>query len=82
MSTVTTTSTAPPSSPQHRLSATRDADLVRRIGQATALEMAATGIRWNFAPVVAAPWRWSAGDAPMRAATARTQTLSLPWAPF
>jgi len=42
------------------LGATRDADLVRRIGQATALEMAATGIRWNFAPVVAVPQdiRW------------------------
>ena len=42
------------------LGATRDADLVRRIGQATALEMAATGTRWNFAPIVAVPQdiRW------------------------
>lgn len=42
------------------LGATRDADLVRRIGEATALEMAATGIPWNFAPVVAVPQdiRW------------------------
>ncbi|MFA7315059.1 MAG: glycoside hydrolase family 3 protein [Candidatus Magasanikbacteria bacterium] len=32
------------------LGATRDADLVKRIGQATAEEMAATGIYWNFAP--------------------------------
>ncbi len=35
------------------LGATRDAELVRRIGQATAEEMLATGIPWNFAPVVA-----------------------------
>lgn len=42
------------------LGATRDADLVRRIGRATALEMAATGIPWNFAPVIAVPQdiRW------------------------
>jgi beta-glucosidase len=35
------------------LGATRDADLVRRIGQATALEIEATGIDWNFSPTVA-----------------------------
>ncbi len=35
------------------LGATRDPDLVRRIGQATAAEMAGTGIPWNFAPVLA-----------------------------
>lgn len=35
------------------LGATGDADLVRRIGEVTAVEMAATNIRWNFAPVVA-----------------------------
>ena len=35
------------------LGATGDADLVWRIGEATASEMAATNIRWNFAPVVA-----------------------------
>ena len=42
------------------LGATRDPDLVYRIGQATALEMAAIGTRWNFAPVVAVPQdiRW------------------------
>lgn len=42
------------------LGATRDADLVERIGRATAEEMAATGIFWNFAPSVAAPQdiRW------------------------
>ena len=35
------------------LGATRDADLVRRIGEATAIEIAATGIDWNFSPTVA-----------------------------
>ena len=35
------------------LGATREADLVERIGRATAEEMGATGIRWNFAPTVA-----------------------------
>ncbi len=42
------------------LGAADDPDLMRRIGAATAAEMAATGIRWNFAPVVAVPQdiRW------------------------
>jgi beta-glucosidase len=42
------------------LGATRDPDLVYRIGRATALEMIATGAYWNFAPVVAVPQdiRW------------------------
>jgi beta-glucosidase len=42
------------------LGAADDPGLMRRIGQATAAEMAATGIRWNFAPVVAVPQdtRW------------------------
>lgn len=35
------------------LGATRDADLVRRIGEATATEIAATGIDWAFAPTIA-----------------------------
>lgn len=35
------------------LGATRDADLVRRIGAATAVEIEATGIDWNFSPTVA-----------------------------
>ncbi|MFN8420872.1 MAG: glycoside hydrolase family 3 protein [Anaerolineae bacterium] len=35
------------------LGATRDADLLERIGRATAEEMIATGIYWNFAPCVA-----------------------------
>jgi beta-glucosidase len=42
------------------LGATRNADLVRRIGQATAQEVAATGVHWNFAPTLAVPQdiRW------------------------
>lgn len=42
------------------LGATRDTDLVRRIGRATALEVAATGVRWDFAPAVSIPYdiRW------------------------
>ena len=42
------------------LGAAHDADLVMRIGRATAAEMAATGIRWDFGPVVAVPQdvRW------------------------
>lgn len=42
------------------LGAADDPALMRQIGQATAQEMAATGIRWNFAPVVAVPQdvRW------------------------
>ena len=42
------------------LGAARDPDLVQRIGRATAEELAATGIPWDFAPVVAVPQdiRW------------------------
>jgi beta-glucosidase len=42
------------------LGAARDPDLVYRIGRATAEEMAATGVYWNFAPTVAVPQdlRW------------------------
>jgi beta-glucosidase len=36
------------------LGASRDPDLVRRIGRATALEVAATGVDWTFSPVVTA----------------------------
>ena len=32
-----------------------DPDLVRRIARATAVELAATGVRWNFAPAVSIP---------------------------
>jgi beta-glucosidase len=34
------------------LGAARDPDLVRRVAQATAAEMAATNIRWNYAPTI------------------------------
>ena len=42
------------------LGAANDSDLVFRIGQATAKEVAATGLDWTFAPTVAAPrdYRW------------------------
>jgi len=42
------------------LGATRDADLLERIGQATAKEVRATGIAWDFAPCLAVPQddRW------------------------
>ncbi|HSG54354.1 MAG TPA: glycoside hydrolase family 3 N-terminal domain-containing protein, partial [Paracoccaceae bacterium] len=35
------------------LGSARDADLVRRIGEATAIEIAVTGMDWNFAPTLA-----------------------------
>jgi beta-glucosidase len=37
------------------LGATRNAELVRRIGEITAREMRATGLQWNFAPCVCVP---------------------------
>ncbi|MBN1810581.1 MAG: glycoside hydrolase family 3 protein [Anaerolineae bacterium] len=42
------------------LGATRDPELMERVGQVTAKEMIATGIYWNFGPVVAVPQdiRW------------------------
>jgi beta-glucosidase len=42
------------------LGATRDPDLVYHIGRATAEEMQAIGVHWNFAPTVAVPHdlRW------------------------
>jgi beta-glucosidase len=42
------------------LGAAHDPELVRRIGQATAEEVAATGIDWSFAPTLATPQdpRW------------------------
>ncbi len=42
------------------LGCTRDAELVERIGRATAEEVRATGIQWTFAPCVAVPQdiRW------------------------
>lgn len=56
------------------LGAANDADLVRRVGEALAIEVAATGPRWTFAPCVAVARneRWgrtfeSAGEDPARA---------------
>lgn len=42
------------------LGAARDPDLIRKIGAATAAEVAATGIDWTFAPTLAVPQdpRW------------------------
>ena len=42
------------------LGAANDPELIFRIGQATAKEVAATGLDWTFAPTVAAPrdYRW------------------------
>jgi beta-glucosidase len=42
------------------LGAANDPELMRRLGQVTAAEVAATGIHWNFAPTVAVPQdiRW------------------------
>lgn len=42
------------------LGATRNADLVREVCRITAIEMVATGIYWNYAPVLAVPQdiRW------------------------
>jgi beta-glucosidase len=37
------------------LGATRDAELVRRIAEITAVEMRATGVQWTFAPAVSVP---------------------------
>ena len=37
------------------MGAAGDADLVQRVARATAEQMVAVGIRWNFAPVVAVP---------------------------
>ncbi|MBU9714001.1 glycoside hydrolase family 3 protein [Evansella tamaricis] len=42
------------------LGATRDKELVKRIGEVTAMEVSTTGMHWNFAPVLAIPQdeRW------------------------
>lgn len=42
------------------LGATRDADLVKRVGQITAIESAACGVDWTFSPCVTVPQddRW------------------------
>ena len=42
------------------LGATRDPDLLRRVGRVTAIETSAVGVRWDFAPAVSVPQdiRW------------------------
>ena len=67
------------------LGAARDSDLIRRIGEATAAEVAATGIEWTFAPTLAVPQdpRWGrtyegyAEQPELVARYARAMTLGL-----
>lgn len=67
------------------LGAAHDADLVRRIGKATAAEIADSGIEWTFAPTLAVPqdYRWGrtyegyAADPALVASYARAMTLGL-----
>ncbi len=67
------------------LGAAHDADLVRRIGQATASEVSASGIEWTFAPTLAVPQdlRWGrsyegySADPAQVADYARAMTLGL-----
>ena len=67
------------------LGAARDTDLIRRIGAATAAEIAGTGIEWTFAPTLAVPrdTRWGrtyegyAADPRLVASYARAMTLGL-----
>ncbi len=49
-----------PADLQRGLGAARDPHLIQRIGAATAAEVAATGIKWTFAPTLAVPQdpRW------------------------
>lgn len=67
------------------LGAARDPDLVRRIGVATAAEIAGSGIEWTFAPTLAVPHdlRWGrsyegyAADPALVAAYGKAMTLGL-----
>lgn len=67
------------------LGAARDPELLRRIGQVTAVEIAASGIEWTFAPTLAVPQdlRWGrsyegyAADPALVAAYGREMTLGL-----
>lgn len=60
------------------LAAADDPDLMRRIGQATAQELAAVGIYWNFAPLVAVvdDIRWGRAFESLGAETARVSRLA------
>lgn len=67
------------------LGATRDPDLIRRIGEATAMEVAVTGADWTFGPTLAVPRddRWGrayegyAEDPEVQRAFAGPMTLGL-----
>lgn len=67
------------------LGAARDPDLIRRIGEVTAAEIAASGIEWTFAPTLAVPrdLRWGrsyegyAADPYLVAQYAKAMTLGL-----
>lgn len=67
------------------LGAARDPELIRRIGAATAAEIAGSGIEWTFAPTLAVPQdlRWGrsyegyAADPKLVAAYGRAMTLGL-----
>jgi beta-glucosidase len=67
------------------LGAARDPALIRRIGEATATEIAASGIEWTFAPTLAVPqdYRWGrtyegyAADPKLVADYARAMTVGL-----
>ena len=67
------------------LGAARDTDLIRRIGVATAAEVAGSGIEWTFAPTLAVPQdvRWGrsyegyADDPALVAAYGQALTLGL-----
>ncbi len=67
------------------LGAARDADLIQRIGAATAVEIAASGIEWTFAPTLAAPQdvRWGrtyegySSDPALIASYAKAMTIGL-----
>ena len=67
------------------LGATRDVDLIQRIGKATAAEISGSGIEWTFAPTLAVPQdlRWGrayegyASDPALIAAYARAMTTGL-----
>lgn len=67
------------------LGAARDPDLIRRIGAATAAEIAASGIEWTFAPTLAAPQdvRWGrsyegySSDPALIASYAKAMTIGL-----
>ncbi len=67
------------------LGAARDTDLIRRIGAATAAEVAGSGIEWTFAPTLAVPQdlRWGrsyegySSDPALIAEYGRAMTLGL-----